>query len=94
MRLTLKGEPCPPRLLSIIVIAAVMSGCGASAEQIETANRRIMVLAFCLDEVAEGIGTGTFEPKSSSASTSSAGMTARGSENSRLPICASPSWTY
>ena len=53
----------PPRLLSIIVIAAVMSGCGASAEQIETANRRIRVLAFCLDEVAEGIGTGTFEPK-------------------------------
>ena len=51
------------RLLSILVIAAVMSGCGASAEQIEAARLRIRVLASCLDEVAEGIGTGTFEPK-------------------------------
>ena len=40
-----------------------MSGCGASAEQIEAARLRIRVLASCLDEVAEGIGTGAFEPK-------------------------------
>ena len=51
------------RLLSILVIVAVMSGCGASAEQIEAARLRIRVLASCLDEVAEGIGTGAFEPK-------------------------------
>ena len=48
---------------SILVIVAVMSGCGASAEQIEAARLRIRVLASCLDEVAEGIGTGAFEPK-------------------------------
>ena len=48
----------PTRLLSILVIVAVMSGCGASAEQIEAARLRIRVLASCLDEVAEGIGTG------------------------------------
>ena len=53
----------PTRLLSILVIVAVMSGCGASAEQIEAARLRIRVLASCLDEVAEGIGTGAFEPK-------------------------------
>ena len=53
----------PTRLLSIVVIVAVMSGCGASAEQIEAARLRIRVLASCLDEVAEGIGTDAFEPK-------------------------------
>ena len=53
----------PTRLLSILVIVAVISGCGASAEQIEAARLRIRVLASCLDEVAEGIGTGAFEPK-------------------------------
>ena len=53
----------PTRLLSIVVIVAVMSGCGASTEQIEAARLRIRVLASCLDEVAEGIGTGAFEPK-------------------------------
>ena len=51
----------------IIVLVAVATaiGCGGtpSTDQIEKAQMRVRVLANCLDDVAEGIGTGTFNPQ-------------------------------
>lgn len=51
----------------IIVLVAVATaiGCGGtpSTEQIEKAQMRVRVLANCLDDVAEGVGTGTFNPQ-------------------------------
>ena len=48
----------------ISVFAAVcVVGCGPSSEQVDAAYTRINVLAHCLDDVAEGVGDGSFEPK-------------------------------
>ncbi len=51
-------------IIAPIAVAAAI-GCGStpSTEQIEKAQMRVRVLANCLDDVAEGIGTGTFNPQ-------------------------------
>ena len=53
------------RLIGILAIMAATIGCSAppTDQEIRDARARIDSMADCLDDVAEGIGAGTFEPK-------------------------------
>ncbi len=51
------------RVLAMLVVTALWGCGGYSPEQIEAGRVRTRVFAACLDDVAEGVGTGSFDPK-------------------------------
>ena len=53
----------PTRVLVILAVTALWSCGGYSPEQIEAGRVRTRVFAACLDDVADGVGTGSFDPK-------------------------------
>ena len=50
-------------ILGVVIFAPIGDGNVGAENLLGSARMRVNVLARCLDDVAEGIGTGSFEPK-------------------------------
>ena len=51
------------RLVLALVVGSLIGCVAYTQEEIDAAHSRIRILASCLDDVAEGIGTGSFKPQ-------------------------------